>query len=1110
MITRTIRFTFSSALLLLAMSCTSRNASPIAVDGVIDLRGYDFERGRPVTLKGEWEMFFGVLPDGDRIPIVQDTSTRPAYAPLPSSWKTGTCGGKPGPAFGHATYRLTLIVDTARVKSLTVSCKEQCSAYSLVVDGVKVLSNGRTGTTKTSEVPENRYERKTISVASPRVKLVLGVSNYHDGYGGPIFPIVVGDAEKIECRFFSVMALYLLAMGIALSCLIYYFWVYFQHRDEWSYLYFGLFCLSWFVSGMCNTGEFRLITLCFKNVPFNFLYATGTSCIAISLSLTGFLCELLFPNRVIATTNRVVVACGLLYVLSFTAFTVEICSRIFIAVICLSGVEILVMAYTLVFALRDRKKGSLIFLLGFSVFIVACIHDALDYVNLKAGVNAMLFGGGALLFAEAGLLLDRLKGLIVSNDSLLGDLTRKNAELLRLARIKDDFLANTSHELRTPLHGILGITESLFADTAVKSSSFIQSNLRHITLSARRLTTLVNDILDFSKMRHNDLVINPRPTDIAQVAGSVLPSFAATAAKKGIVLETSFPAELPKAMADEDRLVQIFFNLVGNAVKFTDAGSVTLSARPDGDFVTVVIADSGIGIVEADRPHVFSAFEQAASHRADYRGGTGLGLSITKHLVELHGGTIGLESAVGRGSAFSFTLPVANGDAAFDGPTKPSPVIRHEFLAEPAVEAEPDAPAQTQPSTTVLAIDDEPINLQIMRNHLAPAGIAVTTAPDGVNAIELIDRHRPAAVLLDIMMPKVNGYEVCRAIRERYTAADLPVIFISAKNRIEDLVHGFEAGGNDYVLKPFLRQELVARVNVQIRQREAFAALRENQRLKTELADMAVEQQRLLAAKRRLTSLLHSITEPIIAIDDEGIICFVNNALSRCTGVEADTLIGRNYRDFMPCEAGKPAVDGRFHSVSFRKSETESFQLKIRCTSLVIDGEVLSVCTVRPVSDTGSGPTLADQVVDVLNRNERRLEQITDTIDRNAAELQPPEKAALAGLDASLPICAEAADVFSLTCDLMNEVISLWERATKKSKADFAEESGLWNTQMDENGWRRTQTLDRYLELRKMPRFPRWNKVIKSAEFVVAAVGKAPGTDRAKVGEMVERLKRML
>ena len=151
----------------------------------------------------------------------------------------------------------------------------------------------------------------------------------------------------------------------------------------------------------------------------------------------------------------------------------------------------------------------------------------------------------------------------------LDDLTRtlsKNEELERLVRLKDDFLANTTHELRTPLHGIVGIAESLFSDLTVKSSPFLQSNLLLIVTSARRLSNLVNDILDFSKMRNNDLVIAPRPLDPVQIIRSVLPNFSVAAEGKGISIELNITEDVPPVFADEDRLIQILFNLIGNAV----------------------------------------------------------------------------------------------------------------------------------------------------------------------------------------------------------------------------------------------------------------------------------------------------------------------------------------------------------------------------------------------------------------------------------------------------------------------------------------------------------------------------------------------------------------
>lgn len=381
-------------------------------------------------------------------------------------------------------------------------------------------------------------------------------------------------------------------------------------------------------------------------------------------------------------------------------------------------------------------------------------------------------------------------------------------------KLKDDFLANTSHELRTPLNGIIGIAESLVDGTLGPLSDSAINNLSMIVSSGKRLSSLINDILDFSKLKEGELILQKRPVNIKRHIEVVCLLSKPLITGKDLKLFASIPEGISNVIADQNRLQQILFNLVGNAIKFTHAGEICISAETVGEFVKISIIDTGIGIPEDHLNDIFKSFEQIDASISREYGGTGLGLSITKHLVELHGGDIKVESHINKGSIFSFTLPLSLEEAVDTTTNKEIssidlvPNVSNETL---------EIPTKSKSDITILIVDDELINLQVLINHLSISEYQVLQARSGEEALQYCwSKSPPDLILLDIMMPKMNGYEVCQKIRETMPANELPVILLTAKNQVSDLIDGFDSGANDYITKPFSKGELLTRIKTHL------------------------------------------------------------------------------------------------------------------------------------------------------------------------------------------------------------------------------------------------------------------------------------------------------
>ncbi|MGB5447146.1 MAG: diguanylate cyclase [Psychromonas sp.] len=392
-------------------------------------------------------------------------------------------------------------------------------------------------------------------------------------------------------------------------------------------------------------------------------------------------------------------------------------------------------------------------------------------------------------------------------------------------KLKDEFLANTSHELRTPLHGIIGLAESLQKGIAGPISPPVQENLTLIIASGQRLSNLVNDILDFSKLRHQALKLKLHPIDLHGACDLVLSMIRVIAEPKGLVLENRITVDLPAVMADENRLYQILYNLVGNAVKFTTEGYVAVRAFiDDEDMICIQVEDSGIGIPDADREIIFHSFEQLDSGLERVGAGTGLGLAITKQLIESHGGKIEALAREGGGTIFSFTMPKATKNLRIDDnrESAPSPARRLKEHSiddiETSVINNTAVDALIDEKPRILVVDDETINLRVIENYLSINGYGVSTASSSAEALEKIAKEGEKfhLILLDVMMPGESGFTMCEKLRKTYSPESLPVIFLTALTREGDLKRGFDVGGNDYIPKPFGYTELLARINLHL------------------------------------------------------------------------------------------------------------------------------------------------------------------------------------------------------------------------------------------------------------------------------------------------------
>jgi len=352
----------------------------------------------------------------------------------------------------------------------------------------------------------------------------------------------------------------------------------------------------------------------------------------------------------------------------------------------------------------------------------------------------------------------------------------------RADELKSQFLANMSHELRTPLNSIIGFSRVILKGIDGPITELQQQDLTAIYNAGQHLLGLINDILDLSKIEAGKMELAFEDVDIADLVNSVMSTAVGLVKDKPVKLIKEIDDNLPIIHADPIRVRQVLLNLISNAAKFTEEGHIKVFARlqkgPHGlPEVLIGVEDTGPGIAKEDQEKLFKPFSQVDASPTRKTGGTGLGLSISRNLVEMHGGRIWVESEPGKGSTFYFTLPVIRPEEAATGSER-----------------------------IVLAVDDDPQVIHLYQRYLTPEGYRVVPLTDPNMAVARARELKPVAILLDIMMPGRDGWQVLSELKKHPETRDIPVIIISV---VDDKDRGFSLGAAAYLTKPIHEDDLL-------------------------------------------------------------------------------------------------------------------------------------------------------------------------------------------------------------------------------------------------------------------------------------------------------------
>jgi signal transduction histidine kinase/CheY-like chemotaxis protein len=384
--------------------------------------------------------------------------------------------------------------------------------------------------------------------------------------------------------------------------------------------------------------------------------------------------------------------------------------------------------------------------------------------------------------------------LALINAQLYRQLERQSAALAVASQHKSEFLANMSHELRTPLNAIIGFSEVLLERMFGELNERQDDYLRDIWSSGKHLLELLNDILDLSKIEAGQMVLNRSEFAVRESLEYCLSMVRERALNQRILLGLEVDSEVGLLDADRLRFRQVVLNLLSNAVKFTpEGGRVDVRASIRGQDLVVLVADTGVGVPAEDRERIFDSFQQGTRPSGQAEG-TGLGLTLSKRILELHGGRIWVESAAGKGSTFGFAMPAGAGEPALK--SVPQAALAGITL-EPAL----------GPRPTVVVVEDDRRSFDLLRVYLEAAGARVVSAGDGEEGLDTVRRLSPAGVVLDILLPGMDGWDVLAQLKADPGTAAIPVIVVSM---LDERGRGFALGATEYLVKPVGKEQLLA------------------------------------------------------------------------------------------------------------------------------------------------------------------------------------------------------------------------------------------------------------------------------------------------------------
>ncbi|WP_235847646.1 response regulator [Paenibacillus tuaregi] len=774
---------------------------PEPLSGVVDLRGWQFDDSNTITLNGEWEFY----PNTFLAPGTYQHKPKPVTAVVPGIWDhvTGT-----GSSIGFGTYRLTVLLDPSE-QMYGIRVPNIQTASRLYVNGQELGVMGRPSVTKEESKARNVPYSVFFRSDKPEVEILIHVSNFDlPTSGGIIQSLRFGtDTAVTREAFFSENLQFIVCIVIALhgiyAAILYYLGV----RGKELFYFVGIvvtvllavlmdddkLLLQWVPIGLEWSTRLRVLAYMACGVSLFFWVKTFTGTRTSWFTRGYAWVNVLFTIVIVLVPMEWIKQAASFILRSVMIVTVITEIRLMVTAIYRREITAVFLLLSVAAVSANRVWGTLK-----GIFWPDQLFYPFDLIIAFLGLASFWFVRFAQMNKQAEQLAEQLQ---------------------KADKIKDDFLANTSHELRNPLHGMLNMAQAVRSEAHSELGPEHKNRMDLLIQVGQRMSLQLDDLLDAARLKEQELHLVKKSISFSAAASGVIDMLRVASNSSPVDVQLRIPDQFPYVIADENRLVQIIFNLLQEALRVTQQGAIVLEGS-----VREGMAAFRIYSPAADWEEI------KCSAGAELNNDQQLRMNICRQLIELHGGTFKVITGEADACEIAFSLRAdfsrsenrLGSDVSMDSEFEPWDSDEG-AIGSVLAEQEAAVTAETRARHRILAVDDDPINLKVLGSILGGEDYQLVTATSGKEALDHLEQGEWDLVISDVMMPQMSGYELTRTIRRQFSLSELPVLLLTARSQQEDIQAGFLSGANDYLTKPVGGIELKSRVKALIDLKESIS-----------------------------------------------------------------------------------------------------------------------------------------------------------------------------------------------------------------------------------------------------------------------------------------------